>query len=136
MPAGIPVGTLAIGRAGAINAALDILSALAALRNLAVRPAAPDADGLPTSLVVRVAPGSYITAAGARSEVNASGTEIAVPASTTTYIWLTAAGAVTSGAALPTAGQGQHVPLARVVAGTSAVTSIADLRYEHRLQGS
>jgi 5-(carboxyamino)imidazole ribonucleotide mutase len=50
MPAGVPVGTLAIGRAGAVNAAL-LAAAILALQDAAVAAALADWRGRQTAAV-------------------------------------------------------------------------------------
>ena len=105
-----------------LNADLDSLDALAPLGALAVSPA----ERPSASLNVQVAGGVFVSSAGAYV-VYAGTASQAVTASTTTYLWLTDAGVLSSGSAFPTAGT-KCVRLAAVVAGTSTITSITDAR--------
>lgn len=104
-----------------VNANTTQLEAMNALGSLCVTLAeVPSA-----SLNVVVAPGTFISSAGAY--VSYAGATQAVTASTTTYLWLTDAGVLTTGAAWPGSGT-KVVRLASVVAGTSTITSITDGR--------
>jgi len=103
------------------------LDGLGAIGPLAVRATDPGATALlpSTSLKVNVAAGSFKASGG--SVVAYAGTSsLVLSASTTTYLWLTEAGVLTTGASYPT---GLNiVRLAHVTTDGSHVTAIVDDR--------
>lgn len=103
-----------------LNANFALLDGLAPVGWLAVAPA----ESPSTSLNVAVAPGAFRNSA--RALIAYAGGNVALPASATTYLWLTDAGAVATGTAWP--GSGPYLPLATVATGAAAVASVADAR--------
>lgn len=108
------------------RAALDA----SALGALAVTPA----ESPSASLNVRVSAGTFINAAKAYVAF-AGSASYALPASATTHVWLTDAGALAQGAAWPSAGT-DHVRLATVTTDATTVTAIKDERVFMRSVGS
>jgi hypothetical protein len=78
-----------------------------------------------TSRTVKIAAGTFINQANAYMDY--AGGTLTCPASSTTNIWLTNAGAIGSGAAWPSAGT-KHVRLAVVVTDATKVLTITDAR--------
>ena len=122
----VKLGKPAVGDAswgaGVLNPDMDRLEALSPLAALNVTPyEMPSA-----SLNVRVGAGIFRQAAGTIGTYLGIAS-YALPASQTTYLWLTDAGVLTTGAAWPTGGV-NHVRLAAVTTGTAAITGIVDAR--------
>lgn len=88
-----------------------------------------------TSLRFNVRGGSYV---GADGLIHATADTLAMTVSsgTSLYVYLMANGTIGTGAGWPAAGAGRYHPLAIVVGGVSAVSSIVDCRYPLPLIGS
>jgi hypothetical protein len=129
--AGFPVPQRGLrGYQAALNQIFAMLDSTGAIPPLSVRPSAWDASFNPTGLGVTIAPGTFCNRSADQAVVYGGGT-VTVPASATTYLWLTAAGAPTSGTAWPTSG-GDYVRLAVVTASATAITLIVDARIPFR----
>ena len=111
-----------------LNANADALDSLTAIGSLIVTPA----ESPSASLNVRVSAGSYATANGTIGSFGGAAS-FAVPASSTTFLWLTDAGAVTAGSAFPTTA---HVRLAQVVSGATTIAQVTDQRVQCATRGT
>ena len=109
------------------SANADYLDGLAAVGGLAVT----SLEMPSASLSCRVAAGAYIKANGTVGTY--AGGSPALPASATSYVWLTDAGVLSSGAAWPTA---PNLPLARVQTGASTITQVVDARVPYQSVGA
>lgn len=110
-----------------LNANADYLDGLAAVGGLSVTTAeVPSA-----SLNCRIAAGAYLKANGTVGVY--AGGSLTLPASVTTYVWLTDAGVLSSGTAWPTT---PNLPLAKVQAGVSTITQITDARIPYQSVGA
>jgi hypothetical protein len=87
-----------------------------------------------TSLLVNVASGTFVSAAGAY--VSCAGqTALALPANASTKLWVIDSGALASGAAWPSPGT-NHVRLATVSTGAATITTVTDNRTPFRSASS
>jgi hypothetical protein len=111
-----------------INANADALDGMAAIGGLAVTiTESPSA-----SLNVRAAAGTFVMADGTIG-VFGGATSIPLPASATTYLWLSPTGVLTQGTSFPSAA---HLRLAQVVTGATTVTKVIDQRVCFSVQGA
>jgi hypothetical protein len=111
-----------------INANADFLDGISAIGCLLVTPT----ESPSATLNVRVTAGSYMTANGTIGVYPGVGS-YTLPASSTTYLWLTDAGVLSASAAFPTTA---HVRLAHVVTGPASVQSVLDERVGPRTGGT
>jgi len=112
----------------AVNANADALDAMTAIGSLSVTAAeTPSA-----SLNVRVTAGNYAKADGTLATFGGVNS-IALPASTTTCLWLTDSGTPTLGTAFPTTA---HVRLAQVVSGLATISQVIDQRIQCATRGT
>jgi len=111
-----------------LNANANMLDSLTAIGSLVVT-----ATETPSAtLNVRVTGGSYGMANGTIGSF-AGAAPLAMPASSTTFLWLTDAGVLTAGTAFPATG---HVRLAQVVSGPTTITQVTDQRVQCGTRGS
>jgi hypothetical protein len=111
-----------------LNANAVLLDGQTALGGLAVTTT----EYPSTTLRVAIASGSFIKSNG--TVVTFAGqTPVVVPASSTTYVWLTDTGTVTTGTAFPTTA---HLRLAEVVSGPTSILQILDQRVQCAVAGS
>ena len=109
-----------------INANAEAIDAVNAVGAFAVTPKeVPSA-----SLAVSVGAGTYVKADGTTYATFAGAASVAVPASATTLVWLTDAGAVGTGTSWPS----PCLRLAVVATDASRVTSVADARTPYRVR--
>lgn len=111
-----------------LNANADLLDGMTAVGGLAVAPKETPS----VTLNVQVAAGGYKKADGTMGAF-AGAPSVALPASATTYLWLTDAGALTTGNAFPTTA---HVRLAHAVTSTSSISSVVDERVQSSTAGT
>jgi hypothetical protein len=112
---------------GILNANADVIDSTNAVGAFAVT----SKEVPSTSLAVAVSGGTYIKADGETYATFAGAASLALPASSTTMIWLTDAGSIDSGGAWPSG-----TPCLRLAVATtdaSKVTAIADARTPYRV---
>ena len=111
-----------------VNANADFLDGVAAIGLLIVTPTeVPSA-----TLNVRATGGSYVKADGTIGVYPGIASYV-LPASSTTYLWLTDSGVLSASSAFPTTA---HVRLAHVVTGPSTVQAVVDERVGSKTCGS
>jgi hypothetical protein len=110
-----------------LNANSDLLDTIAPISALFVAPS----EYPSSSLNVQISSGTFRKSDGTFSQF-AGLNPLSVPASATTFLWLTEGGSIASGTAFP---QVNYVPLAIVVTGGTSVVSITDAR-AHSLAGA
>ena len=111
-----------------LNANADYLDALAAVGGLVVTPM----ESPSVSLNCRITAGTFMTANGSSGSF-AGTASLALPASTTSYVWLTDIGVVGNGPAFPTV---PHVRLARIVTGLTSISQVIDSRMAYQSIGA
>jgi hypothetical protein len=110
-----------------LNANADYLDGLAAVGGLVVTTLEmPSA-----SLACRISPGTYVRANGLLAAFAGAGS-LTLPASTTSYVWLTDAGVPAAGAAYPAI---PYLPLAQVITGPSSISQVNDCRAVYKCVG-
>jgi hypothetical protein len=115
-----------------INANWDTLAFVGSIGGLAVQPRDLDANLQSNSLYVKVAAGDYGQSVGPVASY-AGSAGLALPASTTTCLWLTDSGVLMTGVNFPAT---VHVRLARVTTDAARVTGIVDARVSLAARGS
>lgn len=122
-------GTNDTGWGTTLNTTLDAVDTVPAVGWLAVTTKETPS----TTLNVKVAAGTFAASTGAKV-VYAGTASQAVTLSTTSYVYLTDAGTLTTNTSgFPAATW--HVPLAVVVAGASTITSVTDVRVPFAVTG-
>lgn len=115
-----------------MNANWDTLAGIAAIGDLAVQPRDYDAAIQSSSLYVKVYAGNYAKADGTIGAYPGVASFL-LPASTTSYLWLTDAGILTSGLTFPATA---HVRLASVTTNSTRIIDMMDERVYASVQGT